>query len=416
MSPNELRIAFTGNIGNTHFSVAKALRSAGIEAEMFVRPSDPLAWKPETESPEYANAYPDWIHSAEWYGVKDAATPWRAPLVDRLREYDMIVASGSTPTFVQFAERPWAFFALGGGLTVRPFPWVTFQLHRSNLLSRLGQPVVSLWQRRALRRADQVWIQPFDPFVEAVTRLEIAETAVSETYFPLIVDTEVFRPQPDVRDQQVPWVDQMCQDSDFVIFSPTRSVFGTSEFFKRTGQWKGTQELLDGFAEFVRRDVVDRPVLALPDWRWSSDLEITKRRVKEMGIAPYVRFITPPRDQGFNRTEIAQLHAAADATVDQFSSGWFGLVSLEGMACGNPVISRIDRPVVDQMYDGDWCWLAADTSTDAADHFERLATDPSLGAKIGEEACEWIERHHSAEATRDRYVNAVLREAASIVT
>ena len=408
MSASHPRIAFTGNIGNTHFAVVEALRAVGIDAHMFVGTDDPLAWRPETDKPSLRGAYPDWIHEGRWFTARHAASPWRAPLVAALADFDMVIASGSTPAFVQFAGRPWAFFATGGDITVRPFPW-TFRSRRGGLVGQAGHAIVSAWQRRALRRADQVWIQPFAPFVDATDRLGIGPDRISESYFPLIMDTDTFRPQPDIRERGAPWVDDMCADADFVVFSPTRLVFGDTPELRRSGQWKGSQVLLDAFAEFVRRGIVERPVLALPDWVLSDDVAEAKTRVAQMGLTEHVRFLAPPRPDGFNRSEIADLHAAADVVVDEFGSGWFGFVSLEAMACATPVVSRIDLPAITKMYGDDWPWLNADGAPEAADHFAALATSPSRASQVGAASCEWIERHHSPCAARDRYVAAVSR-------
>lgn len=413
MAPRSPRIAFTGNIGNTHFAVVRALRAAGLDAHMFVGSGDPLAWRPETDAPELAGAYPDWIHEGHWYGPAHVATPFRAPLVRAVRNFDVVVASGSTPAFVQFAGRPWIFFATGGDLTVRPFP-VTFRERRGALPAQAGHALLSGWQRRALRRADQIWTQPFAPFVSALDRLGVDRSRVADAYFPLIIDTHTFRPDGD-SSGSTPWARAASDDSDFVVFSPTRLVFGDSPAMRRSGQWKGSQVLLDAFAEFLRRGVARNPVLALPDWVLSDDVAEAKHRVADMGIADHVRFLQPPRPDGFNRSELVDLYRVADVAVDEFGSGWFGFVSLEAMACATPVVSRIDLDAIAQLYEDDWPWLEAHGAVDAADRFTLLARDTSERRRLGTEAREWIERHHSPDAAAERYVRAVTESVASLV-
>ncbi len=402
-----LSVAMCGNIGNSHYAVARALRAHGLDAHMFVGAHDPRSWRPETDDDALLDGYPSWIHEGRWYRPADVPTPWRAPLVAALRDFDVVIASGSTPAFVQFAGRPWCFLATGGDITVRPFPW-TFRHRRGDVLQQLGHGVLSAWQRRALRRADQIWTQPFAPLLDAIDRLGIAPERISSSYFPLIVDTDVFRPRPEAA-ASTPWGRQAREDADFVVFSPTRLVFGDSPEMRRSGQWKGSQTLLDAFAELVRRDVVPSPVLALPDWVMSDDVALAKRRVVDMGIADHVRFIQPPRPEGFSRHELVDLYSIADVVVDQFGSGAFGLVSLEGMSCANPVVGRVDLPAARQMYDGDIVWLAADDAAAAADHFTALALDPDRAAALGGEARAWIERHHTPEVAAGRYVAGLTR-------
>ena len=253
-----------------------------------------------------------------------------------------------------------------------------------------------------------------DPSWRAVDLLGIGPDRISDAYFPLIVDPALFRPRGPDETGCRPWVQQATAGSDFVVFSPTRLVFGDSDEMRRSGQWKGSQTLLDGFAEFVRRGIARNPVLALPDWVLSDDVEVAKTRVAEMGIADHVRFLHPPRPEGFNRSELVDLYSVADVAVDQFSSGWFGLVSLEAMSCATPVVSRLDLPVVEQLYGTDWEWLPADGAVEAADHFSTLAANPRAGVDKGLRARAWIERHHSPLAARERYVSAVAHQMATL--
>ena len=137
-------IVFCGNVANTHFAVVAALCNTGHDAHLLVGRDDPLSWRPETDDPNLAGRYPSWIHEARWYNARDAVVPWRAPIVHKLREFDVVIASGSTPAFAQFAGRPWCFFATGGDITVRPFPW-TFRHRRGLPPAQLGHGVLSAW-------------------------------------------------------------------------------------------------------------------------------------------------------------------------------------------------------------------------------------------------------------------------------
>ena len=278
----------------------------------------------------------------------------------------------------------------------------------------MGHGLLSAWQRRALRRANQLWLQPFSPLIEACDRLGIESGRRSSAYFPLVVDTDLFR--PGAPDLSRPWVAEMTRDSDFVVFSPTRIVFDTSPAMTRSGQTKGSRTLLLAWAEFVRREVVERPVLALPDWSSSDDLSLAKELVEELGIAHTVRFLRTPRSSGFHRHEIADLHRAADAVVDEFGCGWFGYVSLEALSSGTPVVSHVDLDVIAQLYPDGHPWLAARTAAEAADRFSELAADPDLRATHGRESRAWALANHEPGAAARRYIDAVATVAPEILS
>ena len=400
-------IVFCGNVANTHFAVVAALRNAGHDAHLLVGRDDPLSWRPETDDPNLAGRYPSWIHEARWYNARDAVVPWRAPIVHKLREFDVVIASGSTPAFAQFAGRPWCFFATGGDITVRPFPW-TFRHRRGLPPAQLGHGVLSAWQRRALRRADQLWLQPFQPFRDAVKRLGLDTHKIANAYFPLIIDTDTFQRDPSARFSNAPWVRSVVDRSDFIVFHPTRLVFDDSPAMRRSGQWKGSATLFEGFARFVVERRAGHPMLVLPNRRESEGVSEAKARISELGIGDYVHWAEPPRPAGFTRHELVDLYSVADVAVDEFGAGWFGFVSLEAMSCSVPVISHIDKQAIKQLYGDDWMWQTASNADELAGRLFDLAEDPSRRVELGAGCRRWIERHHAPAAAHGHYVDAVM--------
>lgn len=403
MTGPDVRIGLFGNVANALFELARELRSIeGFDVHLFVADHD--AYRPEHSDPSLLDGYPSWIHGGPWITPRSVLAPWRSPIVAELSRFDLLVVSGPGPLYAQFASTPWCWFVTGADLTVKPFP-LTFWRRYSTWTHRAGELVGGVWQRRAARRADELWIQPFAPMVDAVQRLGIADERVSHRYFPLVVDTDLFTPDHHIAEPTDPAVVAMEQ-SEFCVLHPSRLVIASTEPLRRTGQWKANDVLLHGYAEFVRRRVVERPLLVIPDVV-GGDIDIARRIVADEGIDHAVHWAVPPAPAGFPRHRLVDLYAVADVVADDFGAGWFGYVALEGAAMAKPVVTHVDPTAMADLYpDGNPFCEAAD-ATAVADRLEELATDPARRLAAGEAGRSWILRHHTPEALRQRYREGV---------
>ena len=390
-----LRVAFLGNIANTHYRLARALREDGaVDAHCFVSSSDAPGWRPEADDTHLTAGYPEWVHEGDWVTASSVLRPQRAAVTRELATFDLVVASGVGPVFAQYAGRPWVFFVTGADLTVKPFP-LTFWRWYPTLARRLAQVIAATHQRRAIRRADRVLLQPFAPMVEAADRLAVTGQARSPRYFPLPVDPDRFCPHGPVAD--------LATDADFVVFHPSRLVFDDSERMRRTGQWKGNDTLIRGFAELVRSGITERPLLVLVDGPGSRDRGATRRIVTELGITDAVLWAAPPNGEMFLQPEMAALYRRADVVVDEFGVGWFGFVTLEAAATGRPILSHVDESVMARLYP--WHPVTdACTPTEVGERLRELAGRPELRHALGAQARRWAETFHAVDAVADRYV------------
>ena len=403
-----MRVAFFGNIANSQFRIARALQGHDdIEAHLCVDVNDVPAARPESDDPDLRSGYPDWIHEGRWLGPRNAVVPWASPVVAELREFDLVVASGSGPVYAQHSGRPWCFLVTGGDLTVRPFP-LRYSSQYSSYRDRVAALVIGAHQRRAIRRADEIWAQPFAPFRDALARLRVPPSRRARSSIPMGVDIERFRPGNPAGGSSP------FGDSDFVVFHPSRLMISGTTKNRATGQWKGNDRLVEGFAEFVRSGRAERPLLAMPDVSMSPDVQQVKRLVDRLGIAENVRWLSAPDVRGFTRAELASMYQAADVVADDFGVGWFGLVVLEGLACAKPVLCHVDQAAMTELYP----WhpiIDVVAPADIAAALDRLHGDAGSRAELGRQGRAWVEEFHSPSAVASGCAGAVAGALARLV-
>jgi D-inositol-3-phosphate glycosyltransferase len=114
-----------------------------------------------------------------------------------------------------------------------------------------------------------------------------------------------------------------------------------------------------------------------------------RRRVAALGLAERVRFLGP---QAQHRLPL--LYAAADATVMPSYYESFGMVALEAMACGSPVVASRVGGLATTVRDGLTGYLVPEGDPVAlAERVRALLADPAERARLGREAVRWAAEH-----------------------
>lgn len=403
-----MTIGLFGNTCNNLFQIGKALRRySNYDVRLFVDLASEPQQLPENDEPELAGRYPDWITAKRYSGPEKLLFPWLSPILRDLNQSDFIIVSGYGALFAQFLRKPYYFLATGGDLTVWPFP---FRFHSlfSTFGKKAGQVLRALWQRRGLRRATEIWTQPFYPFVRAINDLGIPESRVSNRYFPIIINVESFHNGHEKYIQPTPsrWAQEMTSRFDFVLFHPSRLIIRDTEALRMTGTWKANDRLIRGFAEFVRKCPEARAGLVLIDRPNSLDAWIARDLIAALGIQESVLWLKPPRNLGFNREELIELYAASDVVGDDFGAGWFGSVVVEGLASCRPVISYVDEPAMSKLYP--WHPLVSVREPEQiAASLKKLWQDKSYRYDLGVKGRQWAETYHSPAGGGRIYVDRI---------
>lgn len=126
-------------------------------------------------------------------------------------------------------------------------------------------------------------------------------------------------------------------------------------------------------------------------------LESVRRRVADLGLTGNVRFLGYLSRDG----ELQACYACGDVFVFASRTETQGLVVLEAMAAGTPVVSTAVMGTRDTVAAGRGALVAADDIDDFSDKVVRVLWDESLRRRLGDEgrqfAAEWKAERFAAE-------------------
>ena len=117
--------------------------------------------------------------------------------------------------------------------------------------------------------------------------------------------------------------------------------------------------------------------------------ELLRERVSTLGLGRRVHFMGPQRQD-----RLRLLYAAADATVMPSYYESFGMVALESMACGTPVVASAVGGLTTTVRDGLTGHLVPEGDPDAlAACLAGLLDDRAARERLGAEATRWAAEH-----------------------
>jgi glycosyltransferase involved in cell wall biosynthesis len=266
---------------------------------------------------------------------------------------------------------------------------------------------LQFFQRRGIRNVQEIWTQPFFPFVNALSELKINSQKIKNTYFPVIVDTLLFVQDKSAYQSADKNVRKILDNFKFVIFHPSRIMINAHPKLRNAGQWKQNDLLFQAFKHFLLTSGAKDAVLVMPDRIFSNDIAIAKYMIRELDLDKNVLWIKADSELGYTKNELIKFYSIADVVADDFGIGWFGSVVLEGFSIGKPVLSYVDEEAMNKLYP--WHpFLSSNTKEGISEFISKLYFDPEFKKKQGELGRKWIEEFHAEDKASKIYVNHFL--------
>ena len=144
--------------------------------------------------------------------------------------------------------------------------------------------------------------------------------------------------------------------------------------------------------------------IAMPDRTFSPDIGKARQIIKELGIEKNIVWLKPPIEQGFPRKELMNFYSIADIVADEFATGWFGSIVVEGMACSKPTLCYVDEVVMQQLYPWHPIISAKDPDT-IAELIAEYYFDEKKRKEQGELSRKWVTEFHSIKKGTSIYLN-----------
>jgi len=384
---DDLNVAFVGNMANLNYTIASSLRRRGIRAPLYTIPGDSyllsrpeweefdgelaeqlLALGPDGAMPKVADIFQP-AADAGWYQrgaehVESLVEPedvarWPAcmpylPLVKELAAFDILVAN-QVQYLAYLSRRPYVFIPSGGDLWLEP--------SKDNDYGRI--------QMFGAAFARAIFIS--NPIPLAHLRRYGLNNAI---YFPWFLDDEIYSPgPPEFRPQ---WAAQ-SGGNFFVLISA-----------RIDDTWKGSQTALEGFAKFAK----NYPSARLVVIGWGAGASGLTARLEALDLDVQNKVLILPVA---GKRRLIRYLRSADCLVDQFVLGYYGGTALEAMACGRPVIMRLERAQYEGLLHGDAPpTLDATTPDEVAGRLLHLANSKDAAKQIGKEARDWFLRNHGS--------------------
>ncbi|MBI3826736.1 MAG: glycosyltransferase [Candidatus Rokubacteria bacterium] len=188
---------------------------------------------------------------------------------------------------------------------------------------------------------------------------------------------------------------------DTELFTPgaqeeARAALGLSAgplvlYVGRIAPIKGLETLLDAVARFAARGRPVRLVIAGGDIDEAVGAHEARLRARlaSPDLAGIVRFVGAQPQKA-----LRDYYVAADATVVPSYYESFGMVALEAMACGSPVVASRVGGLTTTVRDGVTGFLVPEGDVEAlAERIEALVDDPDRRWRLGREGVRWAAHH-----------------------
>jgi glycosyltransferase involved in cell wall biosynthesis len=354
-----MKILIAGNLANMGYELAKSLRNYGVDAYLLMPKIPIISEDPKTIFPELEEeGYPEWIVFFNNHERKFDKNNWKIQVVKEMRKkYDGIIALTEFSIFAMFSGKPYA--ALSTGSDMRELP---FEKSIKGLLYRLSYKKAKFI----------IWGEPDKKSL--LKKLKIEKKAIFATS-PRTISFSSKK-------------NKNKEDSKFIIFHPTA----------QNWSYKNNKIFLEAFIEISKKYsnislvLSDRGPNIKDAKKLLSSSTDTKNKYE---FVPYLNL--KELENHYNRSEII---------VDQFGVGSFGMITVEAMFAGKPVMIKLNEELFNEHYNEKPLGLLnADTKEKIIYYLEKLIEDKNFVKQCSEENKKWIEKNWSNKKLTEHYIS-----------
>jgi glycosyl transferase family 1 len=396
-----VRIGLFGNTNNNPLLLAMGLRQLGHSVLLMVNRKEQVH-RPESKFPQFERGYPDWIVDCSDLTEDDYV--WVSPRLERVLNLltsrsQGLVLNDIGPSLHEFCGLPSIVLLTGSDLTYYANPNTTSvrylgcaPAYRESAGGRLGRRTWEAFierQRAGIRAALVVSTAINGTVPEMDDLLKDIGVADSrrDTYYMTFCESDAPRPAREPARLRV-------LNGARLNWMPLPDGFSRLD-------GKATDVLLKGFAEFIAGGGEAELVL----FRKGQHVAETAALAESLGIAPRIAW----RDQASLHEFHAEL-GQADVICDQLGDGFPGMVSLDAMAFGLPVIANFRPDVHSELFPKPVAACQASTPAEVAAHLTMLSRSMHVRADAGHAAWAYARKHFSRVGSAARCARDLMRQ------
>lgn len=389
-----MRIGFVGNTNNYPFMLARAFHKLGHEVRFIVSSSDPLN-RPEYRYAEVSFPYPEWIHDLGQIRLRDVMYPGSAArrrITHLLSDCDAVIANDFGPMLLPKLNLPSIALLTGsdlyaladvdtfmaGARQYGQLPPLLRSVAKWILVARLIRP-----QRAGIRAASGVAYFPRGILAHSDRLLRELGIEDERRIFNVMTDTDAFAycPQP--------------LNTPMRIFCGSRLNWaslmpeGAVEI-----DYKGAEIMVKGLAMFVGTTGIPLEIRLV---RKGMHVKETMGLVSELGLERHVVWLDE-----MTQKEVETEYRRADVVFDQLGRGVVGMVCMDAMAIGRPVIANARPEILEPLMGTPSPVCQASTPEEVSRQIRHLHSNPGERERIGLASRKYVEQYCSSVALAER--------------
>lgn len=393
-----MRLGFIGNTNNYPFMLARAMIALGHEV-IFVVSSDEALNRPEFRYSDISTPYPAWIRDVGRIRLRDIMMPGSSAkrrILENLKDCDAVIANDFGPLLLPDLGVPGIAMCTGSDLYA----------HASFDAFKLGAS--QYWRFPALLRKLTNWI-----YVMRLARPQRAgiRSAVGVVYFPrgILPSSDVILDELGISDERR--IFNLMTDAGAIGYIPPPSnerfrVFCGARInwaslappgAKELVDYKGAEIMVRGLALFVNQTSTPIQIRLV---KKGMHLRETAELIDELGLAKHVLWLDE-----MTQADVGQEYAQADVVFDQLGNGMIGMVTVDAMATGRPVIANGRPDILEPLLHMQSPICQAKTPEEVRDQLIRLASDPMERERVGVASRRYAEECFSSLALARRCID-----------
>jgi glycosyltransferase involved in cell wall biosynthesis len=399
LSRSPLSIAIFGNTNNYPLLLAQGLKALGHSVRLIINRKD-ILHRPEARYPAWASSYPDWVFDCS--DITDEDIAYKTPAIEGAIRHlthnvDLAILNDSGPALANYLRAPHvvvltgsdlAYYANFESIQMRTDMWSPefkrspqgrrYVLNFADFVARqrdgiLAAEVVCYGQRGLVPSGDRL-----------LDEIGVQDQRRLMLHFSNTVDLHPQKPPKNRR------LSILCGCR--IVYRPEKNPTLSEMDFK------GTDVLIKGFAEYVKRGGQGR--LRLP--RKGQDLTAAISLIADLGIGGSIRWLDETPLAGFY-----QEMRAADLVCDQFGSSFPGMVTTDAFALGRPVIANLRNEIFGKRFGEPLPGFDARTPEQICEHLALVEGNRDLLADMGRRSRVYAERFLSPQSMAEQLLEEI---------